>query len=314
MRAALIKVIIVFLITSVFGQLSYAGAVFTSRRLMPGERVVGPKCKKKFDQKFRATAASVVRQALSNGWKGYDGVDFNELILRIESDEIHVGCWPKNIRIQEMNKSGAMYNWEMRSITLNYIMQTEVVKPEQFRIMAVHEFMGALGYRDREGEASLAILFMSENVNDGLKLLPDGLIRNIQLSQNEGGTSTGTGGGGDPFMLNIKQQYFVVFYNETAEELRTGKIDLKEAQRRIRRFLEVKITYFIAERRAEEPKYELTRYFYSGVCSSDFSRGFGITVGVDFLAHGQTAAHLKSYYMVEALAKSKGDSVRCEVD
>jgi hypothetical protein len=289
---------------------SYAGVI--TRRLQPGERVVGPKCKKNFDEKFRQAAVDALKQAQSNGYRGYRNVNFEKLQAQIESKDINIGCWPKNVEVNYTGKTGATYRSDLQTINLNYVMQDESINPESFAIMAIHEHLGAFGYDDREGELSLAIVFMSQHVNDNLDLLPyDEVLMKLALA-GEGGTSTGSGGGGDPYQLSIKYSLFKLFYKEVAEEFKAGQINLSEAQRQLRRFLDIKVEYWVAQRRFEEPKFEIMQYTTArGTCNSTLRAGMGITVGAEFINKATTENFSTFYAYLKSLAQNSGETPRC---
>ena len=155
---------------------------------------------------FREASVSIPNALMSAGYNSFGSMQLADLVQKSQTVPINPINSLHRAQIvgdQEMERSSAQWSRENGSaIQLNQVMWKST-PPEQKKVLALHENLGAAGYDDKDYLMSTGMWLLtrpeSSKLTDSERA---GVTERITAAA--GGGVTGIGGGGDIFGLTVK--------------------------------------------------------------------------------------------------------------
>lgn len=193
------------------------------------------------EQNFRIATAKQIEAAKANGWMKIDEIALSGFKRIVEGDGVYVVC-VKSLTI-DGRKSAVNTPGISTQIAPTIFVNSQATKlsAHDRGLIGTHEFFGALGYDDTEGQLSTRLDLMARtrfSPGDFLNLQLGKSPNNVKAS----GTSTGVSGGGDSDQLKLKIRMFESYLDSKQDEL-TSTQNRKKATEELSAFLSSPIRY-----------------------------------------------------------------------
>lgn len=152
---------------------------------------------------LKSHSTVIINRLIERGYRSLKGLDL--LNLKQQMAQIN---WKSEVPNPEArpkfmgHRTSAYYRKDEQSVTV--FMENEELHTGTLDLLALHEGLGALGYKDENGQTSMILYLLSEERD--LSVLEKSMLE--RALSFVGGSGTSVGGGGDLTALTIKLKTF----------------------------------------------------------------------------------------------------------
>jgi hypothetical protein len=181
-------------------------------------------------KEFIAAGLEVPNTLIEMGYTEFGDLDLREFTKRMRKVQIKEGSWSK---LGDSNNDGRISaRWEIHpdriTITVNKDLWNR--RKEQRPLLALHEYLGALGFQDKEYWLSTELWFLTQPeshqklTNEEIAIITKRIAEQTQIRIARGGGVVGVGGGGESATLWVRmrriKEHMETFSGESTGDVR----------------------------------------------------------------------------------------------